>query len=50
MEEAPRRSKEDSKSVTHVSGGGGERDEKHSHIDEMRTSKSHATDSPTHRH
>jgi hypothetical protein len=31
------------------SGGGGERDEKHSHVDPMRSSKSHATDgaSPT---
>lgn len=26
------------------SGGGGERDEKHSHVDSMRSSKSHATD------
>lgn len=35
--------------VSQVSGGGGERDEKHSHIDNMRSSKSHATDneSPT---
>ncbi|WP_207539349.1 hypothetical protein [Sabulicella rubraurantiaca] len=35
--------------VSQRSGGGGERDEKHSHVDEMRSSKSHATDnaSPT---
>lgn len=35
--------------VSQVSGGGGERDEKHSHVDDMRSSKSHATDnkSPT---
>jgi len=35
--------------VSQVSGGGGERDEKHSHVDHMRSSKSHATDnvSPT---
>jgi hypothetical protein len=35
--------------VSQVSGGGGERDEKHSHVDSMRSSKSHATDtaSPT---
>jgi hypothetical protein len=31
--------------VSQVSGGGGERDEKHSHVDSMRSSKSHATDS-----
>jgi hypothetical protein len=35
--------------VSQVSGGGGERDEKHSHVDHMRSSQSHATDnvSPT---
>ena len=35
--------------VSQVSTGGGERDEKHSHVDSMRSSKSHATDtaSPT---
>ncbi|WP_342644289.1 hypothetical protein [Rhodoligotrophos ferricapiens] len=33
--------------VSQVSGGGGERDEKHSHVDGMRSSKSHATDSPS---
>lgn len=33
--------------VSQVSGGGGERDEKHSHIDDMRSAKSHATDSPS---
>lgn len=35
--------------VSQSSGGGGERDEKHSHVDGMRSSKSHATDtvSPT---
>ncbi len=35
--------------VSQVSGGGGERDEKHSHRDDMRSSKSHSTDneSPT---
>lgn len=33
--------------VSQVSGGGGERDEKHSHVDSMRSSKSHATDSPS---
>jgi hypothetical protein len=35
--------------TSQVSGGGGERDEKHSHVDDMRSSKSHATDnrSPT---
>lgn len=33
--------------VSHVSGGGGERDEKHSHVDNMRSAKSHATDSPS---
>ncbi len=35
--------------VSMRSGGGGERDEKHSHVDPMRSSKSHATDgaSPT---
>lgn len=33
--------------VSTVSGGGGERDEKHSHVDSMRSSKSHATDSPS---
>ena len=33
--------------VSRVSGGGGERDEKHSHVDRMRRSKSHATDSPS---
>lgn len=30
--------------VSMRSGGGGERDEKHSHVDPMRSSKSHATD------
>jgi len=30
--------------VSTRSGGGGERDEKHSHVDPMRSSKSHATD------
>ena len=30
--------------VSMTSGGGGERDEKHSHVDPMRSSKSHATD------
>jgi hypothetical protein len=35
--------------VSKASGGGGERDEKHSAVDAMRSSKSHATDnvSPT---
>jgi hypothetical protein len=33
--------------VSQVSGGGGERDEKHSHVDSMRSSKSHATESPS---
>lgn len=33
--------------VSQESGGGGERDEKHSHVDSMRSSKSHATDSPS---
>ena len=33
--------------VSQVSGGGGEPDEKHSHVDGMRSSKSHATDSPS---
>lgn len=33
--------------VSQVSGGGGEPDEKHSHVDSMRSSKSHATDSPS---
>lgn len=33
--------------VSRVSGGGGERDEKHSHVDALRSSKSHATDSPS---
>lgn len=33
--------------VSQSSGGGGERDEKHSHVDAMRSSKSHATDSPS---
>jgi len=33
--------------VSHVSGGGGERDEKHSHVDDLRSSKSHATDTPS---
>jgi hypothetical protein len=35
--------------VSQVSTGGGERDEKHSHVDSMRSSKSHTTDtaSPT---
>lgn len=33
--------------VSQVSGGGGEQDEKHSHVDGMRSSKSHATDSPS---
>lgn len=32
-------------SVSQVSGGGGERDEKHTHKDHMRSSKSNATDS-----
>lgn len=30
-----------------VSGGGGERDEKHSHDDEMRSSKSHGSSGPS---
>src|SRR5215218_6587018 len=33
--------------VSQVSGGGGERDEKHSHVDSMRSSKSHTTDTPS---
>lgn len=33
--------------VSQVSGGGGERDEKHSHRDHMRSSKSNATDTPS---
>ncbi len=33
--------------VSQRSGGGGERDEKHSHVDPMRSSKSHATDGPS---
>ncbi|MGG5888906.1 hypothetical protein ACLF3G_17350 [Falsiroseomonas sp. HC035] len=33
--------------VSRVSGGGGERDEKHTHVDPMRHSKSHATDTPS---
>lgn len=33
--------------VSQVSGGGGERDEKHSHVDDLRSAKSHATDSPS---
>lgn len=33
--------------VSQVSGGGGEADEKHSHVDDLRSSKSHATDSPS---
>jgi hypothetical protein len=33
--------------VSQRSGGGGERDEKHSHVDTMRSSKSHATDGPS---
>jgi hypothetical protein len=33
--------------VSMRSGGGGERDEKHSHVDAMRSSKSHATDNPS---
>lgn len=33
--------------VSQVSGGGGERDEKHSAVDPMRSSKSHATDGPS---
>jgi hypothetical protein len=33
--------------VSQVSGGGGERDEKHSHVDNMRHSKSHTTDTPS---
>ena len=33
--------------VSRVSGGGGERDEKHSHVDNIRSSKSHATDGPS---
>jgi len=45
VEEKAHQSKEGRKSVSHVSGGGGERDEKHSHVDNLRSSKSHATDS-----
>ena len=33
--------------VSRVSGGGGERDEKHSHVDNMRSSKSHSVDGPS---
>ena len=33
--------------VSPVSGGGGVPDEKHSHVDRMRSSKSHATDTPS---
>lgn len=33
--------------VSMRSGGGGERDEKHSHVDTIRSSKSHATDGET---
>jgi hypothetical protein len=33
--------------ASRVSGGGGERDEKHSHIDEMRSSKTNPGPSPT---
>jgi hypothetical protein len=33
--------------VSRVSGGGGEADEKHSHVDNLRSSKSHSTDSPS---
>jgi hypothetical protein len=33
--------------VSQRSGGGGERDEKHSHVDPIRSSKSHATDGET---
>lgn len=33
--------------VSQVSGGGGERDEKHSHVDSMRSAKSHTTGSPS---
>lgn len=33
--------------VSQHSGGGGERDEKHSHVDPMRSSKLHATDGPS---
>jgi hypothetical protein len=33
--------------VSEVSGGGGEADEKHSHVDRMRSAKSNATDSPS---
>lgn len=33
--------------VARVSGGGGERDEKHSHRDDMRSSKSHTTGTPS---
>jgi hypothetical protein len=33
--------------VSQRSGGGGERDEKHSHVDTMRSSRSHATDGPS---
>jgi hypothetical protein len=29
---------------SHVSGGGGERDNKHTHVDNMRSSKSNGTD------
>ena len=33
--------------VSQVSGGGGERDEKHSHDDALRSSKSHPTGTPS---
>ena len=33
--------------VSQHSGGGGERDEKHSHVDSMRSSKSHTTGTPS---
>ncbi|HEY8574590.1 hypothetical protein [Phenylobacterium sp.] len=33
--------------VSQVSGGGGERDEKHSHVDDLRSSKSHTTGTPS---
>lgn len=33
--------------VSQVSGGGGERDEKHSHVDALRSSKSHTTGTPS---
>lgn len=33
--------------VSRISGGGGERDEKHSHADDLRSTKSHAVDGPS---